>query len=132
MRFDEVPAALGTQLGTTGWVDLTPAQIADYTAATGDTGDEGSVPPLLLLALTNLFMPELFAVDDASMGVNYGTGAVRFPRPAPIGRRLRAVARLAGVDEIRGGLQTTIHVAVEAEGVDDPVCTVDAISRWLT
>jgi len=130
MRLDEVPAAVGTQLGTTGWVDLTPAQVADYTAATGDPGD-GTVPPLLLLALTNLFMPELFAVDDASMGVNYGTGEVRFPLPAPVGTRLRAGARLVGVDEIRGGLQTTIHVAVEAEGVGDPVCTVDSISRWL-
>lgn len=142
MRFDEVPAAVGAELGPTDWVALTPAQVADYVAATGDPGDTGrglepgpdagdAVPPLLLLALTNLFMPELFLVDDASAGVNYGTAEVRFPAPAPVGSRLRATAHLVVADEIRGGLQTMVGIIVEAEGVADPVCTVDAISRWL-
>jgi acyl dehydratase len=128
----DVPAAVGRDLGMTDWVELTPAQVDDYTAATGDTGDdEGTVPPLLLLALTNLFMPQLFAVDDASMGVNYGTGEVRFPASAPVGSRLRATARLADCHDIRGGIQTTIRITVEAEGSAEPSCVVDAVSRWF-
>jgi acyl dehydratase len=129
MKLSDVPGAVGRDLGTTDWVEVTPAQVADYVAATGDS--DGAVPPLLLLALTNLFMPQLFAVDDASMGVNYGTGEVRFPAAATPGARVRARAELVACDDVRGGIQTTVRITVVAEGVDAPVCVVDALSRWL-
>lgn len=128
---DELPFAVGVELGTTGWTELTPAQLADYTGATGEVLD-GTVPPWLLLALTNLFMPDLIEVQGVAMGVNYGTAEVRFPTPAPVGARLRASAQLTGCDDVRGGVQTTVHVTVEAEGIATPVCTVDSLSRWLT
>ncbi|HMG43651.1 MAG TPA: dehydratase [Acidimicrobiales bacterium] len=129
MKLSDVPGAVGRDLGATDWVEVTPAQVDDYVAATGDS--DGDVPPLLLLALTNLFMPQLFAVDDAAMGVNYGTGEVRFPAPAAVGTRVRARAELVACDDVRGGIQTTVRITVEAEGVDAPVCVVDALSRWL-
>jgi acyl dehydratase len=130
MRLADVAGAVGETWGPTGWVDVTAAQVADYRAATGDEAGAG-VPPLMVLALTNLFLPDLFLVEDAATGVNYGTGAVRFPATSPVGR-LRATAELVACDEVRGGLQTTVRVTVEAEGRDDPVCVVDAISRWLS
>ncbi|HEY8547186.1 MAG TPA: hypothetical protein VIL36_19130 [Acidimicrobiales bacterium] len=141
MRLTDVPGAVGERWGPTDWVTVTPAQVADYRAATGDPGPPGAddadgadgadtVPPLMVLALTNLFLPQLFTVDDASMGVNYGTGPARFPAVAPPGR-LRATAELVACDEIKGGLQTTIRITVEAEGVDDPVCVVDSLSRFF-
>ena len=131
MRLADVPAAVGRPLGTTDGVEVTPAQVDDYAAATGDAGADGTVPPYLLVALTNLFMPQLFTVEDASMGVNYGTGEVRFPAAAAVGNRIRASAQLVACDDVRGGIQTTIRITVEAEGVDAPVCVVDALSRWL-
>lgn len=127
----ELAPAVGQRLGTTGWTAVTDAQLADYAAATGDVPADGVVPPLLLLALTNLFMPELVEVRGVDLGVNYGTAAVRFPAPAPTGRRLRARAQLTACDDVRGGVQSTIHITLEAEGVDTPVCTVDALSRWF-
>lgn len=133
MRLADVPGSVGATWGPTEWVEVTAEQVADYRAATGD--DAEGVPPLMVLALTNLFLPDLFLVDDAATGVNYGTGEVRFPAPAPAPApaRLRATAALVACDEVRGGLQTTVRVTVEAEGrADDPVCVVDAISRWLT
>jgi acyl dehydratase len=131
----ETPAdlapAVGRHLGTTGWTTVTDAQLADYAAATGDAAADGAIPPLLLLALTNLFMPQLVEVRGVDLGVNYGTAEVRFPAPAPTGRRLRAGAQLTACDEVRGGVQSTIRITVEAEGLPTPVCTVDALSRWL-
>ena len=130
---DAVRAAVGKHLGTTGWIELTRQQIDLFHQATGGgKGDADGVPPLLVLALTNLFMPQLVEVRGVSLGVNYGTGAVRFPAAAPVGGRLRASAELVACDDIAGGVQTTIRITVEAEGSDTPACVVDALSRWLT
>jgi acyl dehydratase len=128
---DQLAPAVGCELGTTSWVDVGGGQIDDYVRSTGDVAADGAVPPLLLLALTNLFMPQLVEVRGVSLGVNYGTGEVRFPASVPVGARLRASARLTGCEEVRGGVQSTIRITLEAEGVDGPVCTVDALSRWI-
>jgi acyl dehydratase len=124
-------AAVGHDLGHTRWVDVTPEQLAHYVEATGDMPDDDNVPPYLLLALTNLFMPQLVEVRGVSMGVNYGTGEVRFPAPVALGTRIRGKAHLVACDDIKGGVQTTIRITIEAEGTSDAVCVVDALSRWL-
>jgi acyl dehydratase len=136
---DAVRAAVGRSFGTTEWTGLTREQVDEFHRAVGDEGttgdtasDAGGAPPLLVLALTNLFMPQLVEVQGVSMGVNYGTGSVRFPARAPAGGRLRAGAELVACDDIAGGVQTTIRITVEAEGVAEPVCVVDALSRWLS
>jgi acyl dehydratase len=134
---DAVRAAVGRSLGTTGWTELTAEQVVLFDRAVGapDGDDAGRVPPFLVLALTNLFMPQLVEVRGVALGVNYGTGAVRFPAPARAGDRLRASAQLVACDDIADGVQTTIRITVEAEGEGDggtePVCVVDALSRWM-
>ena len=135
---DAVRAAVGHQLGTTEWTDLTSDQVDRFHQAVGvngagatDAGAADTAPPWLLLALTNLFMPQLVEVQGVALGVNYGTGAIRFPAAAPVGGRLRAHAELVACDDIPGGVQTTIRITVEAAGTG-PVCGVDARSRWLT
>jgi len=65
------------------------------------------------------------------MGVNYGTGRVRFVSPVPVGSRVRAGAELTGVTEVSGGLQTTMTITVEVEGSTKPACVIESISRWL-
>jgi acyl dehydratase len=144
---DAVRAAVGHQLGTNDWTELTRDQVDRFHQAVGsngtgateaadaadatDTAGADTAPPWLVLALTNLFMPQLVEVQGVSLGVNYGTGAIRFPAPAPVGSRLRAHAELVACDDISGGVQTTIRITVEAEGIG-PVCVVDALSRWLS
>lgn len=135
---DDVRAAVGRHLGASGWVEVTRDRLADYARATGDHGDgigdsdgQATAPPLLVLALTNLFLPEIVEVRGASMGVNYGAGEVRFGDPAPVGSRVRGRADLVACDEVRGGVQTTMRITVDVEGRDDPACVVDSLSRWL-
>ena len=130
---DAVRAAVGRHLGTTDWTELTREQVDEFHRAVGSApdGSDGTAPPLLVLALTNLFMPRLVEVQGVAMGVNYGTGEVRFPAAAPVGARLRAGAEVVACDDIAGGVQTTIRITVEAEGGADPVCVVDALSRWI-
>lgn len=123
---DAVRAAVGTELGTSDWVSIDAARLATFEEATG-AADVG----WLLLSLTNLMLPEIIEVRGISAGVNYGTEAVRFPAPLELDARVRASATLTAADEVRGGVQTTITIVVEAEGTADPVCVVESLSRWL-
>ncbi len=124
---DEVRAAVGEHLGVSAWVVVDQARL-DHFAEAVDGGELAK--PYLALALSNLFLPEIVEVRGASLGVNYGTGVVRFPGLIAPGARVRGRADLVAVEEIAGGIQTTMAITVEADG-GDPVCTVEALSRFL-
>ena len=143
---DDLRAAAGTHLGWTDWTTIAQDRVDQFADATGDhqwihvdvdraTRESPFGGPIahgyLTLALTNLFLPQLIAVPAASSGVNYGTGKVRFPAPVPVGSRIRAGAEITQVDDVPGGIQTTITITVEREGSDKPVCVVESLSRWL-
>lgn len=144
--FDELQRAAGTHLGWTDWIDITQDRVNLFADATGDhqwihvdveraTAESPFGGPIahgyLTLALSNLFLPQLIAVPAASAGVNYGTGRVRFPAPVPVGSRVRGGAEIAAVEQIAGGLQTTITITIEVEGGSKPACIIESLSRWL-
>jgi acyl dehydratase len=123
---DEVRAAVGRPLGASDWLGITQDHLDHFAAATGDPGR-----CYLALALTNLFLPQIVEVRGASLGVNYGTGAVRFPTPLRAGSRVRGTAELVACAEVAGGVQTTIRITVEVDGGGEPACVVESLSRWL-
>jgi acyl dehydratase len=49
----------------------------------------------------------------------------------PVGSRIRAGAEVQAVEEIPGGLQTTILITIEVEGSAKPACVIESLSRWL-
>jgi acyl dehydratase len=144
---DELRSAAGTHLGWTDWIDITQDRVDLFADATGDhqwihvdveraNAESPFGGPIahgyLTLALSNLFLPQLITVPAASAGVNYGTGRVRFPAPVPVGSRVRAGAEVAAVEEIAGGVQTTITITIEVEGGTKPACVIESLSRWMT
>jgi acyl dehydratase len=144
---DELRAAEpGTDLGTSDWIEVTQRHVDQFAEATGDhqwihvdvdraRRDSPYGGPIahgfLTLALSNLVLPQIVEVRGVSLGVNYGTGRVRFPAPVPVGRRVRGRAELIACDDVPGGVQTTIRITMEVEGGDKPACVVDSLSRWL-
>jgi len=143
---DEVRAAIGRHLGHSEWSEVTQEQVNQFADATGDhqwihvdveraKAESPFGGPIahgyLTLALTNLFLPQVVEVRNVSMGLNYGTGKVRFPSPVPVGSRLRAGVELTAVDDIKGGIQTTMVITVEREGSDKPACVLESLSRYL-
>jgi acyl dehydratase len=142
---DEVKAAVGRDLGTSGWLEITQDRVDLFAEATGDhqwihvDPDRAAAGPFggtiahgyLTLSLSNAFLPEIVEVRGFSMGVNYGAGKVRFPAPVRVGSRIRGSAVLVAVDDVAGGVQTTIVVTIEIEGETKPACVVEAISRYL-
>jgi len=143
---DELRRATGQHLGWTDWVEITQERVDLFAEATGDhqwihvdveraNAESPFGGPIahgyLTLALSNLFLPELLAVPGASAGVNYGTGRVRFPSPVPVGSRVRGGAEITSIEEIAGGVQTTITITIQVEGQDKPACVIESLSRWL-
>ena len=143
---DALRAAAGTHLGWTDWLEVDQARVDRFADATGDHqwihvdverahAESPFGGPIahgyLTLALSNLFLPQLISVPAASAGVNYGTGRVRFPAPVPVGSRVRGGAEVVAVDEIPGGLQTTITITIEVEGSTKPACVIESLSRWM-
>ena len=143
---DDLRGATGQHLGWTDWIDITQEQVNRFAEATGDhqwihvdveraNAESPFGGPIahgyLTLALSNLFLPELLAVPGASAGVNYGTGKVRFPSPVPVGSRVRGGAEVTAVDDIPGGVQTTITITIQVEGQEKPACVIESLSRWL-
>jgi acyl dehydratase len=123
---DELRAALGRRFGPGDWLELTDDHVAGFAEATG-TDD----PAFLPVALSNLLVPSLVKVAGFAMGVNYGTGAIRFGPPVTTGHRLRATVDIRAVDEIAGGLQTTMLISVAIDGEAEAACTIESLSRWM-
>lgn len=141
---DELRAAMGEQLGYSDWVEIDQKRIDLFAEATGDhqwihvdperaaSGPFGTTIAhgYLTLSLLPLFGPQLISVEGVQMGVNYGTNKVRFPAPVPVGSRLRATAKVTGVDDVAGGVQVSVAFTVERDGGDKPVCVAESVSRY--
>ncbi len=121
----EVRAAVGRHLGTTEWLEVTSDRLAAFTESTGAPDST-----YLALSLSNMFLPQIVEVRGFSMGINYGTDAVRFGPTIRAGERVRATASLVGVTDVNGGIQTRMTIVVETEG-GRPACEIESISRWI-
>ncbi|MGW7411849.1 MaoC family dehydratase [Streptomyces sp. NPDC054863] len=142
---EELRAGIGEQLGHSEWLEVDQKRIDLFADATGDhqwihvDPERAARGPFgktiahgyLTLSLLPTFVPQVLRVEGMKMGINYGTGKVRFPAPVPVGSRLRATAVLTDVTEAGGGVQVTAKVTVEIEGGEKPVCVAESISRYF-
>ena len=123
---DELRAAVGSVFGPGRWLEITEEHIAGFAAAT-DTDDRAYLP----VSLSNLLVPDLVTVTGFAIGVNYGSGRIRFGPPVEPGDRLRARVEVRSVDPIDGGVQTAMLITVETQGQPHPACTIESLSRWI-
>ncbi|GAF48337.1 MULTISPECIES: MaoC family dehydratase [Rhodococcus] len=142
---DALRASVDADLGTSRWIDIDQARIDSFADTTEDRqwihtdpkaaaqGPFGTTIAhgFMTLSLVAAFLEDLMVVDGIGMAVNYGLNKVRFPAPVPVGSRVRARGRVLTVDEIPGGLQTTVLITIERDGSDKPVCVAESVSRFL-
>src|SRR5829696_4692247 len=140
---DELKQAEGEELGVSDWHEVSQKDFDAFADATGDhqwihvdperakdTPFGGTIAHgYYTLSLASRFIEELLKVDGVAMMVNYGLNKVRFPAPLPVGDRVRMHLRLAGVDDIEGGVQLTSELTFEREGGDKPVCVAESLAR---
>jgi acyl dehydratase len=144
----EVAAAVGSELGVSGWVEVTQERIDRFAEATGDRQWIHVDPErarrespyratvahgYLTLSMLPVFIYEVIRLDGVRRSVNYGSNRVRFPAPVPAGSRLRGRIRLLAADPMRdGGLRATLQTTVEIEGSERPACVAEtmAVHYW--
>lgn len=141
---DALMKLVGTDLGSSDWIDVTQERVDTFADATGDhqwihtdvekakAGPFGA--PIAHGYLTlSLFIPlftELLDVVGVTTKVNYGLNKVRFPSPVTVGSRIRLVARLAEAREVPGGVQITVDGVIEIEGGTKPAAVLQSVSRF--
>jgi acyl dehydratase len=142
----ELQARVGQEIGASDWILIDQQRIDHFAEATGDhqwihvdperaaQGPFGATIAhgFLTLSLLPHFFASGFAIDDVTMGVNYGLNRVRFPTPVRVNSRLRAHFRLLGYEPLTGGAQLTVEVTVELEGSPKPACVAESVSRRYT
>ncbi|MQA32850.1 dehydratase [Modestobacter roseus] len=127
---EETQALAGRTLGTSSWVEVTAERVDRFCAATGTPPPaDRTVPGLLVLALTTVFMPELLESRGFALSVNYGCRSVRFPAAVPVGSRVRCTATVDAVDAVPGGVQLALTLVFEAEGHTEPACVASTLVR---
>src|SRR5258706_16026070 len=107
-NFDELRGAAGGHLGYSAWRKVEQPQVSEFAEVTDDRQwihvdpQRAAAGPFggtiahgyLVLSLVPSFAAEIYRVEGARMGVNYGLNRVRFPSPVPVGSAIRAGIRL--------------------------------------
>ncbi|MFY7910828.1 MAG: zinc-binding dehydrogenase, partial [Emticicia sp.] len=134
---------IGNPLGTSDWQTLTQDKINAFAAATLDDQwihvdeEKAKLSPFgktiahgfLSLSFSPKFMYEMFKVESAKMGLNYGTNKVRFISPVPVGSRVRMKATLKDVEDMQpNGAKLIIDAVFELEGSEKPACVAELLS----
>ncbi|MFI6505049.1 MaoC family dehydratase [Nonomuraea typhae] len=141
----ELKASIGETFGPTEWRTVTQDQVNLFADATDDhqwihvdverareSQFGGTIAHgYLSLSLLPSFMIELLDVQSIAMAVNFGLNKVRFPKPIPVGSRIRATAELADVKNSPAGQLTTLKVSIEVEGERRPACTAEVLFLYI-
>ncbi|MBT2515341.1 MaoC family dehydratase [Arthrobacter sp. ISL-30] len=142
--FDTLLTMTGADLGTTDYRQITQEQINLFADATDDQqwihvdperakdGPFGApiAHGFLTLSLIIPFWGELFDVDGVTTKVNYGLDKVRFTSPVKVGSKVRMLASIAEVSEVKGGAQIKVNATIEIEGQERPAVVAEFLARF--
>jgi len=142
--FDELKAAVGTEIGVSDWVEVTQQQIERFADATGDDqwihvdverakrelpGRTTIAHGLLTLALAPEFIRSVARVSGLKRTINYGANRIRYLAPVPSGSRLRGRTAISAAEDVPpDGLRVTYGVTIEMEGSQRPACVAELIA----
>jgi acyl dehydratase len=140
----ELDPLVGTNLGTSSWVEVDQSRIDTFAEATNDhqwihvDPDRAKEGPFgttiahgyLTLSLLIPLWSELLDIREVKTKVNYGLDRVRFPAPVPVGCKVRATATLVEVEQIKGGVQIVVEATIERDGSDKPACVARPVFRF--
>ncbi|MDH2444923.1 MaoC family dehydratase [Amnibacterium sp. CER49] len=133
--------AVGTDLGTSAWVEIDQRRIDLFADATDDhqwihiDPERAAAGPFgapiahgyLSLSLLAPFLFELLQVDGTGLVINAGSDRVRFLSPVRVGSRIRAAATISGAERIPSGVRVRTAVTVEIEGTERPALVAETL-----
>lgn len=138
---DEVRASVGEELGVSGWLEITQADVDAFAHVTGDRAPVhvdsayaagspfgGTIAHgLLTLSLGPALIYELADFAPLGQNLNYGYEKVRFPAPLPAGSRVRMHLTLRAIEEVAGAMRLILVQTFEREGGARPVCVAEGV-----
>jgi acyl dehydratase len=141
--FDEIKAAVGTEVGVSNWIEVTQERIEQFAQATGDNQwihvdierAERELPTgttiahgLLTLSFAPVFIRDVISLEGLKNTLNYGANRVRYLAPVPAGSRLRGRVTIAAAEDMPpNGLRGTYGVMIEIENRERPACVAEVI-----
>lgn len=145
-RADELAAHVGAELGVSGWISLSEADIATFAAVTGDEHWLHTDPPraardapfggviahgFLALSLVTALSKQCYEVRSAVRWLNYGLDRIRFTAPLRPGQAVRLRLSLTDVQtDIQAAPEATrltLHCVLETEASTVPVL----VAEWI-
>ena len=142
---EEIESAVGEEIGTTEWVEITQERVDQFADATDDhqwihvDRERAAKGPFggtiahgyLTLSLIPWFGSQLFALANPGAKLNYGVNKVRFPNPVKVGAKIRATATVNAVTAMSAGHQLTMGFTIEIQGDDKPACVAETVVLLL-
>ena len=134
-NYAEFEALLGKEIGTSGWHTITQQQINLFAEATIDhqwihTDEERAknegpfgatiAHGYLTVSLLPYFWHQIADVQNLKMEINYSIENIRFAQPVKVNSRVRLIATLASIVNLRGITKAAIGVTMEIEGEKKP------------
>ena len=142
--FDELKAAVGSEIGVSDWHEVTQEQINRFADATGDEqwihvdverakrelpGKSTIAHGILTLALVPEFIRGVARIRGLTRTLNYGANRIRYLAPVPAGAKLRGRVTVADAEDVQpDGLRVTYAVTVELKGGKRPACIAEVIA----
>jgi acyl dehydratase len=143
--FNELKSAVGTEIGTSDWIEITQDRINKFAEATGDEqwihvdvdraarespGGTTIAHGLLTLSLIPMFIREIIGMKGLKNTLNYGANRIRYLTPVPAGSRLRGRATVTAAEDVPpDALRVTYKVTIEIEGGKRPACVAEVIGQ---
>ena len=140
---DEMKKAVGSDLGHSGWIEITQERIDAFAKVTGDdqwihVDAERAAREMpdgrtiahgfLTLSLIPHLRNQIWHLDSVAHGINYGTDKVRFPAPVQVNDRVRLRQALTSIEPMGDGYKIGMRCTLEIEGRDKPACVADTVS----
>ena len=144
---DDAMAAIGDELGVSRWVEIDQDRIDAFADVTMDHQwihvdvDKAKAESpygatiahgFLTLSLIPGVSKDVYRVENAKLGINYGLNKVRFLAPVTAGSRVRVRSELADAARVADDtVNLTVRHTVEIDGVDKPAAVADLIARFV-
>ena len=133
--YDEFAAYLGKELGVSDWLPLDQERINKFADATLDPQwihvdverakrespyKSTIAHGYLTLSLLPYLWNQIIKVNNLEMMVNYGMDQMKFGQAVVTGSRIRLVAKLKDITNLRGICRAAIDFKIEIEGQRKP------------
>ena len=142
--FEDLRAAVGTEIGVSEWIEITQQRINQFAEATCDEqwihvdqdrarqelpGGKTIAHGLLSLSLAPMFIRSVMGLKGLRNTLNYGADRIRYLSPVPAGSRLRGHITIAEVEDVPpDGLRVNYHMVIEIDGGQRPACVAELIA----